>query len=232
MMRAGHPPQNEIGDALGLVEIGALAGRLERRHQRLGQVHVGILAAIGRDRRPIGGELLGARAMRRLPEPPVDDFADVGEQPIGLGMPDDLRARGGEQHEGVAIGELVALARAVVVERPEIAAVDAVAMAIEQRLDAVVDKIVRAGAPEQMADRKAMNHAGGRMERAGALAGDRMARVVKRVEAAGRVERLAFEEREQAVGLAEQPAAVAGVAPPRRGFDRQSAHAVFNSAAA
>ncbi len=40
------PADDEAGDALGLVEIGGVARRLEGGHQRLGQVHVGVLAAI------------------------------------------------------------------------------------------------------------------------------------------------------------------------------------------
>jgi hypothetical protein len=76
-----------------------------------------------------------------------------------------------------------------------------------------------------MADRKAMDHARGGVERAHAIAGDRMAGIVERMEAAGGIERLVLEEREEIVGLAEQPAAMAGVFSPRGGFDGQPAHA-------
>ena len=53
-------------------EVG-LARRLEGRHQRFGQVHVGVLAAIVAERRPVLGEFLGAGAVaasqKRAPEP-------------------------------------------------------------------------------------------------------------------------------------------------------------------
>ena len=127
----GHAPvaggrgaaQDEVGDALGLDEEAAVAGRLEGRHQRFGEMHVGVLAAIVGERRPVVAEFLGARAVRLVPKARLENLGDVGEQRVGVRMADAFGARRRQQDEGVAIGELVALARAVVVERPEIAAV-------------------------------------------------------------------------------------------------------------
>ena len=50
---AGAPVQDEIGDALGPRQEIGLARRLEGRHQRFGQVHIGVLAAIVAERRPV-----------------------------------------------------------------------------------------------------------------------------------------------------------------------------------
>ena len=52
-----------------------VAGRLEGRHQRFGQMHVGVLAAIVGERRPVLAELLGARAVRLVPEARLENFA-------------------------------------------------------------------------------------------------------------------------------------------------------------
>ncbi len=224
MFGGRRPAEDEVGDALGLGEVRALARRLERRHQRLCQMHIGILAAIGRDRRPVFCEFLGARAVARLPEAPLQDVADVGEQPVRLRMADDFRARSGEQHEAMAIRELLALARAVVIEGPEIAAVLRVAMALEDGLHPVVDEIARARPPEEMADREAMDHARRRMQRAHAIGLDRMSRVVERMEAAGGIDRFVLEEAEEAIGLSLQPAPMVGVLAPRRRIGRQIVH--------
>ena len=167
-----------------LARKAGVAGRLEGRHQRFGQVHVGVLAAIVGERRPVLVELLGARAVRLVPEARLENLRDVGEQRVGVGMADAFGARRRQQDEGVAIGELVALARAVVVERPEIAAVLGVAMALADRLHAVIDDVGGAGPAEQMGDGEAMDHARRLVQRPHAVARQRPAARVEIGEAA------------------------------------------------
>ena len=172
-------------------------------------MHVGVLAAIVGERRPVLAEFLGAGAVRLVPEARLENFRDVGEQRVGVRMADAFGARRREQDEGVAIGELVALARAVVVERPEIAAVLGVAMALADRLHAVIDDVGGAGPAEQMRDGEAMDHARRLVQRPRAIARQRPAARVEIGEAARRIDQLRLVERQQRIGLGDEPAAVA-----------------------
>src|SRR5450432_1878114 len=177
-------------------------------------MHVGILTAIVRHGRPIGVEFLGAGAMRGLPEPPLQDVADVGDEFVRAWMPNHLCTGGGEQNERVAIGELFRLAWPVVVERPEIAAVLVVAVAMKNRLHSVIDEIGRARPSEEMAKSEAMEHAGRRMQRAHPIGLDRVTGIVERMKTSLRIERFVLKEGKERVGLILQPAAVAGVLTP------------------
>ncbi len=114
----GRTADDEIGDAFGLVEIAAVAGCLEGRHQRFRQMHVGILAAVAAavERLPVLSELLGDRAMAGFPEPAVQDLGDVGKHAVGQRMADRLGGGGGKQHERVAVTLLVGVDRAVIVQ--------------------------------------------------------------------------------------------------------------------
>ena len=158
--------------------------------------------------------------MRLVPEARFENFGDVGEQRVGVGMADAFGARRGEQDEGVAIGELVALARAVVVERPEIAAVLGVAMALADRLHAVIDDVGGAGPAEQMGDGEAMDHARRLVQRPHAVAGQRPAARVEIGEAAGRIDQIRLVKRQQRIGLVGEPAAVGGAGAPEGGVRR------------
>ena len=134
------------------------------------------------------------------------------------GWPATFGARRGEQHEGVAVGELVALARAVVVERPEIAAV-------AWRRDGARGSPPcrgrrcrrRPAASEQLRDGEAMDHPRGGVQRPRGLGGHRAALVVEGEEAAGRVDRAGFEESEEWSACGREPAPVGAALRRQRG---------------
>ena len=65
----------------------------------------------------------------------------------------------------------------------------------------MVDNIGGAGPAQQMADRKAMDHARGRVKRANRIALDRTP-ALSSAEAAGGIEQIVLEKREQTIGLA------------------------------
>jgi hypothetical protein len=212
---AGAAVDDQVGDPLGFFEVMVLTGGFIGRHQRLGQVHVGVLAAIARHRRPVGRKLLGDRPVLLLPEFGVEDLGDVGQHVLGQRMADQRRRRGGQQHEGVAIALLAGIDRARIVDLPVIAAMGGVAMGVPQEVHAVVDEIGRARPAEQMADRHAVDHARRRVDAAHGIAGiERLAIGVELEEAALRVDRAPLEIVEQAVGFGAQPVAMGGQALP------------------
>jgi hypothetical protein len=49
-------------------QVGAVAGRFKRGDQRFAGVHIGVLAAIAVQVRPVGAGLVGVQAMLRVPE--------------------------------------------------------------------------------------------------------------------------------------------------------------------
>ena len=119
----GGAADDEVGDLFGAVEVEPFAGRLEGGHQRLGQVHVGVLAAVAGDGRPVGGELLGAGAVLAAPRSGCRGSRrrrQAGARRAGGRRV--MRRGGGEEHEGVAVGLLAGVDRAGVVHRPEVAA--------------------------------------------------------------------------------------------------------------
>ena len=79
----------------GPLQVAALAGGLERRQEGLACVHVGVLAAVGRQP-PVGGGLVGVQAVLRFPEAlfhqrpgfvqPPARLADAGLQRLGVGQ--------------------------------------------------------------------------------------------------------------------------------------------------
>lgn len=73
------PHGDGIGEALGALGIPALARGLEGEDHRLAGMHVGILAAIGGDARPVGRCPIGMEAMRGLEEPAVERDGDLRE---------------------------------------------------------------------------------------------------------------------------------------------------------
>ncbi len=219
---AGLAPDDQVGDPLSLVEIAAFACRLEGGHQRLGQVHVGVLPVIGGDHRPVGVELLGNGAVLLFPEFGFEDLGHVGQHLGGERVPEQLGAGGSEQHEGVAIALLPPIARPVIVDGPEVTASLGVAMPLPQELHAVVDDLVGAGAPQETPDDEAMHHARRRMDAAHRVRSvQRLAGRIEVEEAALRVESAILEEPEQPVGLLQEPAPVIATVAPGLGGRRR-----------
>ena len=207
---AGVAIDDQGRDALRLVEIATLARRLEGRHQRFGEMHVGVLAAISSHRRPIGIVFFRGRAGRLVPESVLDHLRHVGKQTRRVGMPHAHRRRGGEQDEGMAVSLLRRVGGFLVIHAPEIAAVLSVAHSLPQERHAMVDDAVGAWKPEQMRDGEAMHHArcvvhppvrafvsGLRRERPRVL--------IQREEAARRIEGGKLEEVEEGAGVVDEP---------------------------
>lgn len=100
---AGATADDEIGDALRLAEVAIVAGNLIGRHQRFGQVHVGVLAAIILDGGPVPMEFLGDGAVFFFPEAGFQNLGNIGQHLVGQWVADGLGGRGGQKHEGMAI---------------------------------------------------------------------------------------------------------------------------------
>ena len=201
---------DQRGDALRLVEIEALAGRLEGGHQRFREMHVRVLAAIRAHRRPVGIVFFRGRAGGLVPEPVLDDLRHVREQARGVGMAHAHRGRGGEQDEGVAVSLLRRVGRLLVVHPPEIAAVLAVAHPLPKERHTMIDNAVGARKPEQMCDGEGMHHArgSGRLPVRPFVSGlwrQRPRVLIQREEPARRIERGKLEEVEQRAGVVDEP---------------------------
>ncbi len=132
----------------------------------------------------------------------------------------------------MAIGLLGIVGRPAVTDPPEVSAMIRVAMTVPQELHPVIDDDVRARPAHQVRDRERM-HDSGRCEQiaggrgAGAVAWRRGPPfVVEIVETAERIDDVALEKREQAVGLLKEPGAMAGqVHPPgARRVDGEGSH--------
>ncbi len=211
--RGPRVPSDDVGgDRFGPVEIEPLTRRLEGGHRRLGEVHIGVLAAVARDARPVAAEFLGRGARLSLPEAGRKHLGHVGDQPVGIRVADELGARRGEQHEGVAVGLLPVVAP----DAPHVAAVGGVAMRVPQEIHAVVDEAVGPGAPHQPGDGEAVNGTRGDVDLAHRL-GSRPAGIVEGEEPAFRVEARRLEEIEEIGRLLDQPAAVIRQRHPIRG---------------
>ncbi|QTK80957.1 hypothetical protein AT6N2_C3511 [Agrobacterium tumefaciens] len=212
---AGAAADDEIGDAFGLVEVIIVAGHLIGRHQRFGQMHVGVLATVIVDGRPVAVEFLGDSAVLLLPETGFQHIGDIGQHPVGERVADGFGGRGGQKHEGVAITLLGGVHWAGIVHLPEITAMVAVAMSVPEIGHAVVDDIAAARTAKQVADGEAVDHAGG-----GVDAAHRVVRLQRRAlgvqikKAAGRIEGPVLEEVEKPLGLFYQPLAVPGQCIP------------------
>ena len=87
---------------------------------------------------------------------------------LRIRMARGLCARAREENEGMAIGELAGVGGgAARREGPDIAAVGPVAVMAPEAGHAVVDHVVGALHPGQMAEREGVNHAGGGVQLAG-----------------------------------------------------------------
>ncbi len=75
----GGTTNDEVGDTLGLGQIVPVARRFKRCHQRFGQMHVGVLAAIILDGRPIAIEFFFDCAVLFFPEPGLKNVGNVGQ---------------------------------------------------------------------------------------------------------------------------------------------------------
>ncbi|CAM2147777.1 hypothetical protein PT2222_10287 [Paraburkholderia tropica] len=116
-------------DALGAVEIDQMAGRLVGREQRLGGVHVGVLAAIAGDL-PVGARFVGIEARRAVPEAMFHQLEGGGDHRLRFFDAGHRGVRVSEQHEG----EAVAVARGVERALLAVAPVDLPVVALELRV--------------------------------------------------------------------------------------------------
>src|SRR5665213_3059628 len=133
-------------------------------------------------------------------------------------MANDLRRRRGEQDEGVTVGLLATVARAVLADGPDIAAVDGVAMALPEEFHTVVDEPLGPRPPHQPADGEAVDHTCRGVELAGRRSTgraleNRLPAIVEKEEATCRVDAVGLEEIKKTACLAEQPGPVIGGAP-------------------
>ena len=210
---AGMPVDDEVGDALGHAQILVVAGRLEGRHQRLGEVHVGVLPAIGpsglQSRENSSATAPCCSSQNRV----IEHLGDVGEEPVGVGMarrPWRSTRRGARRrgHRPAWCRRWVRHSR-----RPRDSRPARVAVAVPDEVHAVVDDGVRAGPSHQVGDGEAVDHAGRRMELArGPAPGresrrHRASRGVEIVEATRGIQAV-LEEIQQAVRLPQQPVPV------------------------
>ena len=84
---AGMAVDDQIGDPFRHRQVIAAARGLERRHQRLGQVHVGVLAPVWAKGGPVCGIFLGGSTRRVIPEPAQQHIGDIGHQTSRPRMP-------------------------------------------------------------------------------------------------------------------------------------------------
>ena len=158
-------------------------------------------------------------------------------------MADDLRRRGGEQHERVRVGLLAIvppahLFWAALPHRPDVAAVHGIAMPVPDEVHAMVDEAPRVRPPEQPRNGEGVDHTRRRMDLAWrrptpiAARQDRLAVIVEHEEAAVGVDAVRREKIEQPVRLPEQPAAVVGQVDPARAGRALGAHWVLMAGSA
>src|SRR5918993_1500516 len=99
----------------------------------------------------------------------------------------------------MTIGLLGVVLRAIIIQRPDIAAVLIIPMGIPEVAHAMIDDSVAAGAAEQGANGKAMDHAGGVVDLSDRIGGlDWPPRMVEIEEAAGRIDDPMLKEVKQA----------------------------------
>ncbi len=112
----------------------------------------------------------------------------------------------------MAIGLLGVVDRANVVDAPEVAAIDGIAMARPGEFHALIDHPVCPRQTHQMRHRIAMHHARGLVQVADLAARarrwKRLPPVVERIEPTGGIDRSGLKESEQPAGLLQQPGAV------------------------
>src|SRR5579863_2875398 len=202
IVRSRMTPDDQIRDSFGHVYIGRIACCLERGHQRLGEMHIRVLAAIRIVNLPITSESLSNCPELLFPKLLSYDRRDVSDQPISVGMAGHLGARRGQEDKGVTIGLFCRVRRTIVADRPIIPSIVRVAVAIPQEVHSVIDNDVGARPTHEIGDRVSMNDSGGRKEiprglASGAIAGGCWASlVVEIVKAAKRINDSPLEKRE------------------------------------
>ena len=209
---AGMAVDDQRRDALGHGQVQAVARCLEGGHQRFGQVHVAVLAAITAHGLPVGGVFLGRGPGSLIPEAGEQHIGHIGQQGIGIGVAHDFGRRSCQQHEGMAVGLLAGIDRARIIDCPVPAATLPVLMPSAQEFHAVIDHPVCPRQAQQMGHRKAMHHPRGVMQAAHRAArircGQRLAPVIQTEESAPGVDRRPLEKAEQPARLIQQPGPV------------------------
>src|SRR4051812_29049326 len=119
----------------------------------------------------------------------------------------------------MAVGLLGVVVRPLGADRPDVAAVDEVAMIVSEKPHAMIDDRLASGTAEEMTDREAVDRAGRVVDLPHApVVADRLAGAVEVEEAALGIDQLPFKKREEGIGLGGEPASVRGpVLPVRAG---------------
>ena len=181
--------------------LGVLRG-VPRGQAGLAGVHVGVLAAVGRERLPVGRGLVGVQAVRGLPEARLHQ-REAGLQ-TGTGLLDagHQRVRMRQQHEGLAVGVVRAVdhpragarcaagrAVRIVLDHPGVAALG-LGMRLVQEAQAVAHRLQPLRPALQVAPghRVVEDEAGAADEVAGAPVVDRAVVAEEMEEASGRVD--------------------------------------------
>ncbi|OWK23671.1 hypothetical protein AJ87_32040 [Rhizobium yanglingense] len=115
----------------------------------------------------------------------------------------------------MAVALLVGINGAIIVQRPEIAAILLVAMAVPEVVHAMIDDAGGTRTAEKDADREAVDCARRNMNAANLSLGiKRLAMIVEIVKTALGIDRIVLEEIEKAACLGEKPVAVIGAGAP------------------
>ena len=163
-MRRRLPGNEEAEDPARTVQMQPFSGRLMRGQQRLNPVHVRVHAAIGGKDLPVARELVAEQARVIVPEPILQHLRGIRQQPVGIGMACQLRRRCGQQDKDMAIGQLGPVRHRPVPQRPDIAAVPAVAMPAPQQIHPPVDDPRPVRAPGHLPQGKGMDQPRGRVQ--------------------------------------------------------------------
>ncbi len=159
-----HPMHEEVQDAPGPRQIDFAPGRFMGRQQSLDTVHVGIHPAIARKRRPVPVPFIAEKARSFLPEMRIQHLCGVVDQPVCLRVSGQSRSCAGQKHEHMAVSQFAPVKNLVTLQRPDIAAVIAVSVVIDEIAHALIDHRVAIGLPGQFAKRIGMHHPRGRMQ--------------------------------------------------------------------
>ena len=199
---------------LGAVEVEAFAGRLEGGHQRLGQVHVGVLAAVAGDGRPVRRRT--PRRWRRARAPRSGCRGSRRRRRAWARRAGGRRSSPRRRRGARRRGRRPACWRRPGRCRPPTRSSRrgrASRWRVQRKSHGVVDDLGRAGAAEERADGVGVRHAGGGVDAADGVVGEGLAGAVEVGEAAARV-RGALEEGEEVVGAGGEPGAVGRAGRP------------------
>jgi hypothetical protein len=99
----GLAHRDVVRQRFGAQQVGAVAGRFKRGDQRFAGVHIGVLAAIAVQVRPVGAGLVGVQAVLRVPEALLHQLKGFVDPRRGLRFAGHQRVAVGQQHEGQAV---------------------------------------------------------------------------------------------------------------------------------